>query len=424
MARKRNSTPQGSTVFQVDAGSFTYSIVAENAVGDAALAFDEMTGQNSSAVVHDHSGPGKGSLLGINCGVMFPTDDDHRYSSYGTSGGIGYFFGHPYRMPRGETEVFVEADIENPGSYTLEVRDTSWAQQGETAVVKDGQRITGRASSLTPGALYFVLLKATLDQTIGNAHQVPIGYRIGQRRIAEGSLQGLPAGASDVAPVDHSAGVLTEMNWDTAQFVPGFSGWHAQLTTRLNRWLNGIWEHLSGAPAGGNSSYALTDFHRHSRETYTAEGVLDFPLLVQPFGAFPTLGDGDGFLTDNFGAPGLLTTSKTGVSVWQADMPDFPSTAAASDLKCCMLFSSPDDSKPSTTFYAQSVGSTERSTTVTWITGTRFGYAIVGGAGSSTGLGFTAGAVNQLLCSVGSSVSKTDGTSLRALGVHWYFEAP
>src|SRR5574337_1522366 len=66
MARKKNSSFQGATVFDTDVDAPSFQRVVENTVGDVALIFDKVTGSNGETSTIIHTGASdRGARLGV-----------------------------------------------------------------------------------------------------------------------------------------------------------------------------------------------------------------------------------------------------------------------------------------------------------------------------------------------------------------------
>lgn len=365
MARVKNASFVGATPFDVDVDALTLGRVLQNAVGDTALVYDKLTGENAEALPVNHTGPGRGCVLGVPLWNQY-IGRSINYVATGTAkGGIPgliYLIAHPFYLPRGESSLTVRLVTEggNLAALRPSVRVTSTTgvtRQAAAMEVEDGEAFA-RLSGMTEGLnLVFVEVNtqgsALTDLLLLSWH----GYfdRIRQT----GSAVRAPTGSTAVGvttPSATQAVAFTDM--DTSWFSSGaaFDGF---LTSHLDRNLNGLAEFGSGWPAGGNVSYTHVDhdgaglpdptnparsrFHAHTRTLLANEAEIDFPVWCEALGAMGT----DGVAVAAVGA----TAPTVGMLQWFAPYPttnalapitrtlirypDFQSTS--SRLKACIL---------------------------------------------------------------------------------------
>jgi hypothetical protein len=366
MARKKNATFQGATPFDVDVDALTLQRTIENAIGDTALVYDMLTGENAEANTVRHIGGGRGCPLGI------PLWQQHigrslNYTGIGTAkGGVPgdvWVVAHPFFVPEGETSVRVRVYAEGPFD-TLRPHVLMTSTAGVKVARPSLERLDDRnvyecdVSGLSTGVYLVFLCCDLLDNSTQNVdliswHGVFPRKRetnVAPMRANSGAVVGVttPAATEGVAHVSFDAGLFGN------QFA-----FDAYLTSYLNRNLNGLEEYGSGWPAGGNASYTHVDhdgagapdssdparsrFHACTRSLYAAEPELDFPWLAEGLGAYGS--DGLPVIDPSASAPtaGMLSwfapfpLSATSTTYWQvpAITPDFQATS--SRLKFAIL---------------------------------------------------------------------------------------
>lgn len=434
MARKVNATFQGATEQQCDPGSLQYTTVIANAVGDTALAHDNLTGENTPPSLVDHTGSGKGAPLGVPLGAaaVAVLGEDRPAAGYEAGTQDIYLFAIPLRLPRGETSFDIEVDFDgNADGVDLEVRDTSWALAGEVASSsEDGLRWRGSARSLTGGTRYFALVR-TLIGPFEPFRKWRGAPRIFFDRRHTGGLL-VPAssnlGGIDF-PVDNDGGspvAMSATDWDASMFADG-RAIHAGVTVRLNRTQHALAEYLTAAPAGGNDALTLGAFHDHSLVTHTSEGTVDLPLIACPLGAVTASESIPDYATNNWGAPAALFGTKTVVVEDIMKMPALPEGVDTSRLRLLVLLAYPEGTS-SAVIYAltrTTAGGalTERSAATTACGTSSFAYVDLGAiSGTGNRIAFVAGAANALRLSIADGGIAKAERAARICGYHWYFD--
>ena len=202
MARIKNLTPLGSPPRDVARDTSIFHRWLRNAVGDAALASDKMTGLNAEVDTINHTGNGRG------CPMMLPpvsTACDPDLTS--TLDKDYYIWSAPIYIPPGESSDLlynVQADIVRRGppvTYSVEVRSFAWAllQSGSLNGGEDYSGLHNVQLFLTPG-WQILLIRGTL--TTGQATKL-LGVRVHAVRASIGDNNGLsPLSTSGTAQVN------------------------------------------------------------------------------------------------------------------------------------------------------------------------------------------------------------------------------
>lgn len=385
MARKKNTSFQGVSVYDTDVDSPTFRRAVENITGDVALTYDRLTGENGETNTINHSAPqdGRGASLrvplvnqyiGRNIGLTSPSGKD-------TSGGTGRTIVLPYIVfvPSGETNLSIRVWIDSLDSnfvyqsgWRCEIRNSStnavedsqdmgWIQESDGTFridanfesVGSGLKLifisvdTGRINDYFTGTTVGV---ADIGRLISCSIYCP-GRRMGSLApvINESNDYGVtaPASGSGVSVTPFDASMFAGPNlYDP---IDGYT------LSRLNRSINGLLEYTTGFPAGGNNTYTHVDsgasnptasrFHAPTRAPYTSQGTPDFPLWAESFGSFIA----SGFFSVNLAepptsgmlqwyAPWPITTAIVYASQVPVQFPDFPSSS--STLRVSMLLGS------------------------------------------------------------------------------------
>jgi len=346
MARKKNATFIGSTPFDVDVDALTLEHTIENAVGNAALVYDMLTGENGEANTIRHIGGGRGCPLGV------PLWQQHigRSLNYrgvgsvkgGVPGGV-WLAAHPFFMPNGETALTIQVYAQGPFDTirpTIRVTSTTGADiVSPTAMVRiDGDddgigTFEVRLSGLTAGLKLLFLEANTEDNSTSNIELLSWHGVFDRRRPASLSpMRSVTGSQVHVATPSATEGVV-HVNFQDTTFYPD-AAIDAYMTTYLDRNLNGLEEFGSGWPAGGNASYTHVDhdgagapdasdparsrFHAGTQSLYANEPELDFPLVAGACGAIGQ--DGKPVIDPSATAP------TSGMLSWFAP---YPTTAAS-----------------------------------------------------------------------------------------------
>lgn len=320
MARKKNATFQGATPFEVDVDALTLRSTIENVVGDTALVYDMLTGENGETNTIRHIGGGRGCPLGQ------PLWQQHIGKSLNYTGvgsvkggnpGVVWLIAHPFFVPEGETKLRVRLIADGPFfamSPTVRVTSTTGTDLGtprplvsieteEDVARGDSDIYECEVDGLTTG-LWLIFVEANTEgNSTSNVELLSWhGYFPRMRRgrsdasqAQTGTVVGVttPAAGEAVAHVDFDAALFA-----AEQPIDGY------LTTYLNRNLNGLEEFGSGWPAGGNASYTHVDrdsvgapddtdpdrsrFHACTRAgaLLANEPELDYPWVAEGIGAY------------------------------------------------------------------------------------------------------------------------------------------
>jgi hypothetical protein len=391
--RKKNAAFTGSPRSDVDTGAPTFKRIVENAAGDTALVHDKATGQNSHTAADTllHNGTaGTGSLLGypvVNQGIF----RDLRYEGSTVTGGskdagfgIMYLMAVPFWLPSGETEVQVtihgSQELAQLGPM-LSIGTTGLANAGHAARVPfqagfapigggdlglNAYRATVR--ELTGGQLLLIVVYVNSDAfDVGGSAGTTDSVRLdswsvtyGEHRIRRQIGGGSPSDQTwPITSPSATEGVAHVDLW-AEEFVDN-EAINGRITAGTNRNQNGLYEYITGYPAGGNVVYTQADhngggsaddvnpdrsrFLAHTRSLYAAEPLIEMPIVCEALGGFHVTGH---HLTNVTGGntegifgwrpPNGTTASSTTVHYCPAAMPDFPAAAGStSNLKWAVI---------------------------------------------------------------------------------------
>lgn len=313
MARKKNATFIGSTPFDVDVDALTLQHTIENAVGNAALVYDMLTGENGEANTITHAGSGRGCPLGVPLWQqVIGRSLNYRgvgSAKGGTPGGV-WLAAHPFFMPAGESTLLVRVYAQGPFDtlrptvrITSTTGTTTMTPASLVRIDRDGDDVDiyqVRLSGLTSG-LQLVFLEAnTEDNSTSNIELLSWHGVFDRRRLSSPSPMRSSAGTQVQVTTPGATEGVAHVNFQSATFyadapIDGY------VTTYLDRNLNGLEEYGSGWPAGGNALYTHVDhtsggvpddvdparsrFHAGTRTIYTAEPEFQFPLVAGACGA-------------------------------------------------------------------------------------------------------------------------------------------
>ncbi len=429
MTRVKNSSFAGASVYDGDVDAPTFTRVLKNVQADAALVYDKLTGLNGETVLIDHNGdPGNGDLQGAPMGIPLVNQyigvPLYYESATATGGGKGggpagstghtYLIAVPFFQPSSEitrtlrVEVDVSADIRGNAGRVV-VIDTSGTtiynapleyRGSDGRVITDGQQGGTLTASVLPGTgMKFLFVEVDTDRRPRFDIEL-FSWRMHPGRIRTDGGTTLHRNTTNNIGVTTPAAteMLAWRDYDSSLFTDYMAG-SAYLAAGINRNLNGLWEFLTGWPAGGDAAYEHVDhngagaaddvnparsrFHAGTRSLagYPDEPMPDFPVHCEALGATLT----DGYpVVDAFSSGtqhGLVgwqpvtpsAAAKTAVHRAYVAYPDFPD-GASSNLKWVMLASFATGTPGQWTGYCSTV-TAEGSSTFTAITGTAFAYA-------------------------------------------------
>lgn len=307
MTRLKNASFAGAPIIDVDVDAPTFQRVIANAIADTARAYDRATGSNGETGTMIHDGAGRGCLLGIpwcnqwidaslNLGVITPGSGKH------AGDGDTYLGVAPLFMPLGETaiEVWLQGTNLQPYDAAVEIYSTSGVLVTSKRLRNWGEnRIRAKLTGLPAGESILVIRGTTYEQRKaprGGAGFIDsISIHPGRRRsIDSGDAVPGRGDGNTIGVTDPGTAPVAWRDFDdlfTQQRFP-LSSW---LTSGLNRNQNGLFEYLTGWPAGENAAYvhadsgptnpARSEFAAHTRAGFTTEPLVEFPLMMTFLGA-------------------------------------------------------------------------------------------------------------------------------------------
>lgn len=303
-----------------------------------------------------HNGDdGRGALLGIPYVNQYVGKTIYIEGS-GTSkdaGGVAtYLFACPLFVPAGEDtiqiDILADQNFGRPGlkavAYLRKPSDFSVIGDDRVAfsMTEIDDNLSGNGlchyratiTGITPQLLLFFV---EIDTTFFSVYEQGFEFysisvnpgRIRNRFVAATPTRSTTSDTPVTTPSSTQAVATTDFDDDliddTNDSLNGY------LTTFLNRMLHGLWEFLTGWPAGGNGAYTHVDhdgagvaddvdparsrFFAHTRTLETSEPECDFPLYAEGFGAFKVEG---GLVVD---APAIGSSPTTGMIEWFAPWP-------------------------------------------------------------------------------------------------------
>jgi hypothetical protein len=341
MARIKNPNPLGSPPRDVARDASIFHRWLKNAVGDAALASDKMTGLNAEVDTINHTGGGRG------CPMMLPpVSTACEIDLTSTLLKEYYVWAAPIYIPPSSSasdDYVVQADIVRNGtvrSYSVEIRSfASWALvQGGELDREEVEETHNVILPLAPG-WQVLLIRATVPITASNPERIR-GVRVYRKgRAFRDPNNGFsPLSTSGTAqvniypvPATLSSSLLT---FDDVQ-VEVNGPMDAYVLTRLNRGMNALWEYVTGAPVPGHNARTMP--------TTVDNNTAPAPSLAMPMGSWGTSAvniDVDG--TDKV-APGIAGFARyptaeiaaTTISQVRLQFPNF--LFATNPLKCRVL---------------------------------------------------------------------------------------
>ncbi len=386
MARVKNATFVGNPPSDVDVDSPSWTRVIKNAIGDLALIYDKITGENAEAELMTHDGTrGRGARLGIPWINQTFSGRDDRHGQWGVdltytglpgggkgNGSVGndtIVFGCPVFIPPGEEDMTIVLT-----GYGLNI----WPWRVQLLLESDGTTLyeAPMTCSRHPSGLFDQLTLATNENGTGGEdtgklcllliiadtsyRQIDTGstpdaqvraYSLfaGPTRKRAGTSAPLRAASNEGALLT-TGDPFTWRDFDSTLFVDGLP-LHSYLTGGASRDMNALIEYTTGWPLAGNLTYTLEDssiedpatsrFLAHTLATLATEPEIAWPVMAQCFGAGmldgnfvvdatpPTLGMLDWYAV----MPINVTTGRH--FGWRLMMPDFDT--GSSKLKTCTL---------------------------------------------------------------------------------------
>jgi hypothetical protein len=442
MARIKNTGFVGAAPRTVVADASITEDWLRNAVGDTALVSDKCTGENSETPI-THTGAGDG------CPLRLPLAAQHLDRSLILVGSTVaeddfYILAVPWFVPTGEANLYsLEADIRTPAGVqiTCEVLDSTGttlagAIQGITVEnieedrpgaqrISRAQRWRWVLQIVTPGT-YCILVKRPCFFIDQDPDGRLVSWTLDHVRPTAGEANGLSAGNGGTAisdPYKTNASTFTPSTdhdtYDEEVTVDGPLS--AYVLTRVNRQLNALWERITGALIPGNATYQTTTTWDNNRSSFTAEGLLDFPMAIVALGAChgdtgkPAVGDytasapTDG-LIDWTMHPTARSTALGNLTTLVLQCPSF--SATSSTLKAKVLIHAPGGAAPNWRFHVNSGA----GVAPVQIGSSNFFVA------SITAIPFTASAPNTFNVQVSNTAIAALADPIDVLGVVLYYE--
>lgn len=449
MARIKNTSFVGAAPRTVVAdASITQGWLA-NAVGDTALVSDKCTGENSETPI-THTGAGDG------CPLRLPLAAQHLDRSL-TLVGDGstipaapfYILAVPVFIPAGEGGQYrltVDVSPYRSDAVTAEVLSSAgtvdWGPYpglreavagvvvaSEVAAVGVGSRLGESVRwSVTLGVgTSYILVKRPCRYIEQDPNATLFSWSLDHDRTYAGEANGLSVGNGGTAigdPYKTNASTFTSSTdhdtFDEEVTVDGPLS--AYVLTRLNRQINALWERITGALIPGNATYQTTTTWDNNRSSFTAEGLLDFPMTIVALGAChgdtgkPSVGDytdltpSDG-LIDWTMHPTTRTTVLGNLTTLVLQCPSF--SASSSTLKAKVLIHAPGGAAPNWRFHINS--------------GAGVAPVVIAGSpnffvASITAIPFTASAPNTFNVQVSNTTIEALADPIDVLGVVLYYE--
>lgn len=387
MARIKNSAPAGSPPRDVARDASIFHRWLKNAVGDAALASDKMTGLNAELITINHTGGVRG------CPMMLPpVSTACEIDLTSTLLKEYYVWAAPIYIPPSSSasdDYVVQADIVRNGtvrSYSVEIRSFAWALLQAGELDREGVEETHNLIlPLAPG-WQVLLIRATLPITASNAERIR-GVRVYRKgRAFRDPNNGLsPLSTSGTAqvnvypvPATLSSSLLT---FDDVQ-VEVNGPLDGYVLTRLNRGMNALWEYVTGAPVPGHNVRTMP--------TTVDNNTAPAPSLAMPMGSWGTsCVNVDG--TDKV-APGVAGFARyptaeiatTTISQVRLQFPDF--LFATNPLKCrVLIWEKSAGTATNWRFNTSTAAGASSVVAVTMIGATGFGYVDIVDGNYTTG---------------------------------------
>lgn len=364
MARVKNATFSGTTIYDADVDAATFMRAAENIQADAALVYDKLTGLNGEALLIDHggsyTGAERGSPLGIPTANQLIQASINITSATGTGGakaastGWTCLLAVPFFVPTSEAGMAKRLELDFDQRAGFDVRVTTMNTSGtvvqwyseknaeQTSVFSDLATISSGAYALfvevntDPYTSTYAGTDSGGDTVTVITHTRDIilkCWRMHPNRLRTGP--GKPLQRLTTSPYGVTTPSATQaLGWtdiDGALYTSLYPLTSYHLST-TNRNLHSLWEYLTGYPAGGNAAYVHEDqdgagaadttnparprFHGGMAELagYPDAPQPQFPVHCEAFGAVMS----DGYpVVDAY-----TSTQVAGMFEWQPIIPN------------------------------------------------------------------------------------------------------
>lgn len=297
MARKKNSAFVGSPIVDVVRDASIYARTIDNAAGDLQLLYDRVTGENShtSTELINHKGAGNGCPMNIPAGaqtikralrlVGLATEEDY------------YILTIPVFIPTNQTEWIFDVDVDtyDEDEVRCEVRSTSWSILSSIVGtrIKREDRITLRFRVTLGAGWQYLAVKRKLYLDDKDGFSFLTGWRLFPQWLTQQMSNGLSmptsaAAGNNAASLSTLTPSVAADNTIDAQMTAANSPLDPWVLTRLNRMIGAMWEYLTGAPVPGNNTITLSTTRDHSRTSFTAEPLLELPMVSVGLSAMST----------------------------------------------------------------------------------------------------------------------------------------
>jgi hypothetical protein len=450
MARIKNANFIGAPPRTVVADASITRTWLLNAVGDTALVSDKCTGENSETPI-THTGAGDG------CPLRLPLAAQHLDRSLILSGTAVpeddfYILAVPVFVPAGEAGQFrLTVTTKTPAGVdvTAQVWDSAgnvdWGPYpgtitdlgDESPGARNVSRLSSFIWSVTLGAgLQYILVKRPCFFADEDPDGRLISWTLDHDRTYAGEANGLTAGNGGTAigdPYKTNATTFTPANdHDTYdEEVTAAGPLSAYVLTRLNRQINALWERITGALIPGNATYQTTTTWDNNRASFTAEGLLDFPMTIAALGAchgdtgkpsidpYDSTSPTDGLL---YWAVHPISRSMTWDNLYHfyVTCPSF--RTSSSDLKCAVLIHTTGAASTAANWRFR-INNITAGLAATGVAAVQIGTSRLLVA-TITGVPFTASADNLMLLQISNTATGAGvtGEVIDVLGAALYFD--
>ena len=448
MARIKNATFQGAVPRSVVADASIRQDWLANVAGDVAKVSDLATGENSETPI-THTGNGDG------CPLRLPLAAQHLDRSliiYGSSIAEDDFYvlAVPIFVGAGEANIYrLDVDMRTLAGaiVTLEVRDSTGATvsgptPGEAIDTDDDLPGASRVSraqrfrwdfQVVSSGVFYLLVKRPCYFIDADPDARLVSWTLDHVRPTAGEDNGITAGNGGTAvsdPYEAHATFTPSTDHDTYDEEVAIDGpLSAYVLTRINRQLNTLWEYITGAVIPGNATYQCSTTWDNNRSSFTAEGLLDFPVAVVALGAChgdtgkPAVGD----YTDSTPSDGLIgwtthplseSATNDNVTSLLVTLPSF--RTSSSDLKCMVLVHAPNGAASAADWrFRVNNGTTASSSSAVALVQVGTSNFLVA---TITGVPFSASADNLLNIQIAHNAAGAGVDQLDILGACIYFD--